>query len=59
MLTAMDFLYFMQPKNRKLSMGHFYKLLCEEMISLLHKGKMMDWGTKSSFFPLNIPYRKI
>ena len=31
-----------------LEMGHFYKLLCEEMIFLLHKGKN-DFAVEISF----------
>ena len=35
-------------------MGHFYKLLCEEMIFLLHKGKNYGLRYEGNFNTFNI-----
>ena len=43
--------FLLSGDTNKQTMGHYDNLLCEEIIFPLHKGKKMDWGTKSSFFP--------
>ena len=45
---------------QKMALGHFHKLLCEEMIFPLHKGKNYGLSTKSSFTKVcgNTPFIK-